>query len=105
MGSDAENKQGFCADVFARVNVIVCDRKAQSFRLGELHHAQSSGVLNESDTVFELGEIMSGQNAGRTHLEDITICDLTGTGMQDTIIAVHAYHQMLSSDKALTLSL
>ncbi|MEQ8677397.1 MAG: cyclodeaminase [Aggregatilineales bacterium] len=101
MGSDAENKQELDADVFARADVIVCDRKAQSFRLGELHHAQNAGVLDETATVLELGEITSGQKAGRTSDDEITICDLTGTGMQDTIIAVHAYHQLLEHGDAL----
>jgi ornithine cyclodeaminase/alanine dehydrogenase-like protein (mu-crystallin family) len=38
----------------------------------------------------ELGDIVSGAKTGRTSADDITICDLTGTGAQDTAIATHA---------------
>jgi ornithine cyclodeaminase len=37
----------------------------------------------------ELGEIIAGRR-GRTSDQEITICDLTGTGAQDTAIATHA---------------
>jgi ornithine cyclodeaminase len=38
----------------------------------------------------ELGEIIAGTKSGRRAESDITICDLTGTGAQDTAIATHA---------------
>ena len=38
----------------------------------------------------ELGELVAGQADGRTGPEQITICDLTGTGAQDTAIATLA---------------
>jgi ornithine cyclodeaminase len=40
--------------------------------------------------VDELGEIVAGLKPGRRSADEITICDLTGTGAQDTAIAVHA---------------
>ena len=91
MGSDAEEKNELAADVFARADVIVCDQRAQAFRLGELHHAREAGVLGDDADVIELGEITGGKRAGRRSQADITVCDLTGTGMQDTVIANRAY--------------
>jgi ornithine cyclodeaminase len=38
----------------------------------------------------ELGEIIAGSKTGRKSPDDITICDLTGTGAQDTAIATYA---------------
>ena len=38
----------------------------------------------------ELGEIVSDSRPGRRSQDDITICDLTGTGAQDTAIATFA---------------
>ena len=35
----------------------------------------------------ELGHVLNGKTPGRTSDEQITICDLTGTGAQDTAIA------------------
>ncbi len=41
-------------------------------------------------TIFELGEVTSGKVPGRQTENQITFCDLTGTGVQDTAIAVLA---------------
>ncbi len=105
MGSDAEHKKELDSAVFSKATQIVCDSKAQCLRLGELHHAYSAGVLNEATTIFELGEMTSGQQTGRKHDDDITICDLTGTGMQDTVIATYAYRQIVNNAEAMTLEL
>ncbi len=37
MGSDAEHKQEVFPEVFKQADLVVCDRKSQVFRLGELH--------------------------------------------------------------------
>ncbi|HTH77189.1 MAG TPA: ornithine cyclodeaminase family protein, partial [Trinickia sp.] len=43
------------------------------------------------ETTFpELGQIVAGVAQGRASADDITVCDLTGTGAQDTAIAVLA---------------
>lgn len=85
MGSDAEHKNELEPGVFARADRVVCDSRAQCLRLGELRSA-AAGVLS-ADDVTELGEIVSGQRPGREREEEITVCDLTGTGVQDTVIA------------------
>jgi ornithine cyclodeaminase len=92
MGSDAEHKQELFPDVFARADLVVCDRKAQVFRLGELHHAKEAGIITSEDQVIELGELTSGMKPGRDGDVQITICDLTGVGVQDTQIARLAFH-------------
>ena len=38
----------------------------------------------------ELGQIIAGQQPGRSDERQITVCDLTGTGAQDTAIATLA---------------
>lgn len=94
MGSDAEHKQELEAEVLAAADKVVCDTKAQCSRLGELHHALESGVLRDDRSVTELGDITSGQASGRDNERQITVCDLTGTGVQDTAIALFAYEEM-----------
>ena len=91
MGSDAEHKQELYADVFAQADLVACDRKAQVFRLGELHHAKVAGIITDEDQVIELGEMTSGKKPGSLDDDQITICDLTGVGAQDTQIARLAY--------------
>jgi len=91
MGADAEHKQELYPDVFAKADLVVCDRKAQVFRLGELHHAKDAGIITKEDQVIELGELTSGMAPGRQDDDQITICDLTGVGVQDTQIARLAY--------------
>jgi len=93
MGSDSENKQECEAGVFGKVDRICCDRKAQCVRLGELHHAIEEGVIGEDAEITELGELTLGVRPGRVREDEITICDLTGVGVQDTAIALMAYER------------
>ena len=91
MGSDAEEKQELAADVLKKADRFVCDTKAQCARLGELHHSIEQGYISADEPVIELGEVTSGKEKGRVNDQEITVCDLTGTGVQDTAIALYAY--------------
>ncbi|WP_338450662.1 cyclodeaminase [Niallia oryzisoli] len=96
MGSDAEDKQELEGNVIANSDRYVCDSKAQCIRLGELHHVVREGKMNKEDNVTELGEIIAGKSPGRINDHEVTVCDLTGTGVQDTAIALYSY-QMLEA--------
>ena len=89
MGSDQSGKNEIDPEALHRADLYVCDRVAQCAVLGELRSARERGYLTEFDPP-ELGEVISGSKPGRTSGEDITICDLTGTGAQDTAIATYA---------------
>lgn len=91
MGSDAEEKQELEAAVLAKADKYVADSKLQCARLGELHHAIEQGLISAEQPVKELGEIIAGKTAGRQNDEEITVCDLTGMGIQDTAIALYAF--------------
>jgi ornithine cyclodeaminase len=91
MGSDAEHKNEIEPAALARADVYVSDRVSQCARLGELHHAIAAGVVAADRDWPELGAIVAGTAAGRRAPGDVTICDLTGTGVQDTAIATLAY--------------
>lgn len=98
MGSDAEAKQELRADVLVAADILACDSRIQCARLGELHHALDAGMLANTESVAELGEIVAGQRPGREDDTQITVCDLTGTGMQDTVIARRAVRRLASND-------
>ena len=88
MGSDFPAKQELAPEVLAQADLVVVDRRAQCALLGELHHALEAGLLGDDSPVVELGEVTSGRKPGRTTAEQITVCDLTGTGVQDVAIAL-----------------
>lgn len=90
MGSDAEHKNELEPEVVARADPYVADSLAQTRRSGELHHAIRAGLVAAGATFPELGAVVVGRAPGRTRPEAITVCDLTGTGVQDTAIAVLA---------------
>jgi ornithine cyclodeaminase len=103
MGSDSEEKQELHAAVLGEADLIVCDRRSQCERLGELHHALVEGVLQPDDDIAELGDLTSGKRAGRTSDEQVTVCDLTGVGVQDTMIAVQAQRKALEKQMGLQI--
>lgn len=88
MGSDAPEKNEVEPAALANADLYVADRVSQCEKLGELRSAVETGVMT-AEGVTELGRIVAGA-PGRTSADQITICDLTGTGAQDTAIATHA---------------
>jgi ornithine cyclodeaminase len=93
MGTDSEHKQELFAEALGRADLLVCDSKRQSFRLGEFHNGLEAGVISEESPIVELGDLTSSREPGRRSDEQITICDLTGVGVQDTAIALLAYRK------------
>ena len=89
MGSDQGEKNEIDPQALARASAYICDRVSQCEKLGELRSAIATGLWDKG-TPAELGEVVAGRVTARTSPDDITICDLTGTGAQDTAIATHA---------------
>lgn len=89
MGSDQHEKNEIEPKALAAADLYVCDRVSQCAALGELRSALAAGVWR-GGTPPELGAVVAGQVQGRTGDDDVTICDLTGTGAQDTAIATLA---------------
>jgi ornithine cyclodeaminase len=93
MGADVPEKQELESAVLGRADRLVCDLKVQCFARGEFHHALEEGVIDRAADVTELGELTSGARAGRRRPDEITVCALTGVGVQDTAIALLAYER------------
>ena len=106
MGSDAEHKNEIEPVVIANAatgaGLYVADSLKQTRRLGELHHAMEAGLVAEAAAVPELGEVIAGRKPGRTRRDQITVADLTGTGIQDTAIAMLASARALAADAGTT---
>jgi ornithine cyclodeaminase len=90
MGSDQPAKNELDPACFTRADLYVADRASQTRLMGELRAALQAGTYAADVPVPELGQIIARPHLGRTSPDQITICDLTGTGAQDTAIATHA---------------
>lgn len=104
MGTDADYKTELAPDVIPVAGRYVCDSLAQCRRQGELRPAIAAGTVAPDKAFPELGQIIAGRAPGRSSPDEITICDLTGTGVQDTAIATLAYERALSADAGNTIS-
>ena len=91
MGSDAEQKNELDPFIIKECDLYIPDSLSQTRILGELHHAIKNNLVSSNENFYELGDVILDPNLGRKRKEDITVCDLTGTGVQDTAIARQAY--------------
>jgi ornithine cyclodeaminase len=87
LGSDGPDKQELDAAVLGRADRIIADSIDQCIQFGEIHHAVAQGVLSREQINGELGEVIQGRIPGRETDREITVCDLTGVGVQDAAIA------------------
>lgn len=99
MGADAEHKNEIAPAVLANVDLYVADRLSQTRLLGELHHALQANAVSDDTRFVELGQVVAGQRPGRSDDRQVTLCDLTGTGAQDTAIANLAFERALQAGK------
>ncbi len=86
MGSDQAGKTEIDPAALVAADTYVCDRVSQCEVSGELEAAILAGLTSDI-ALFELGDVIAGNKPGRSGDSDLTICDLTGTGAQDTAIA------------------
>lgn len=82
VGSDGAGKQELEPELLRRADVLVVDSLDQCRRLGELQHAP-----DQADRTVELGAVCAGRAPGRTGSAQLTVCDLTGVGVQDVAAA------------------
>ena len=91
MGSDAEQKNELDPLIIKACDLYIPDSLSQTKILGELNHAIHNSLVAPNEHYNELGDVILDPSLGRKTKDDVTICDLTGTGAQDTAIARHAY--------------
>jgi len=95
MGSDAEQKNELDPLIIKECDHYIPDSLAQTRILGELHHAIENNIVSSSKKYNELGNVILNPKLGRKDKDDITICDLTGTGVQDTAIARYTFNKAM----------
>jgi ornithine cyclodeaminase len=90
VGSDTPAKQELDAGILKKADVVVADSISQCLLRGEIFQAIQAGQVIQ-DELVELGRIISGDSAGRTSADQITVADLTGVAVQDIKIATAVY--------------
>jgi alanine dehydrogenase len=86
MGADGPGKAEIAVEELARVHVF-CDDWEQASHNGDLVHAVEAGAFGR-ERVTELGAVLTGDAAGRTGRDDITVFDSTGLAIQDLAIVI-----------------
>jgi ornithine cyclodeaminase len=99
VGSDTPGKQELDAACLAKADVVVVDRLSQCAKFGELSSAIAAGLMREEDVRGQLGEVVAGTKPGRSRDDEITVCDLTGVGFQDTAIAALAWKEKATASR------
>lgn len=90
VGSDVPEKQELESAILASADLVVADSIAQCQHRGEISHALRNQDV-QPDNLLELGHLVSGQSAGRTSDDQITVADLTGVAVQDIQIATAVF--------------
>jgi alanine dehydrogenase len=93
IGADAQGKQEIHPGVLKKSKVVI-DDWAQAVHSGEINVPFSKKELSEKDIHATLGELATGQKAGRTSDEEITVFDSTGLAIQDVSCAFIAYQSL-----------
>jgi ectoine utilization protein EutC len=97
LGSDGPHKQELDPHILAKADRLIADSIEQCIKLGEIHHAIKLELLKREEIDGELGQVVSGTIPGRQSANEITICDLTGVGVQDAYIAALAFEKANAS--------
>ena len=83
-GSDGPGKQELDPELLRRADLLVVDAREQALRLGELQHApdaaRSAGPSSSARSA-------PGRARAASSAEQLTVCDLTGVGVQDVAAA------------------
>jgi ornithine cyclodeaminase/alanine dehydrogenase len=93
VGADSPGKQEIDPSLMQAAK-IVADIKAQVIKVGESQHAIKQQLLQESNIYAELGQLVSGQVAGRSDATEIFVYDSTGTAIQDIAAAAFIYEKL-----------
>jgi len=105
LGSDGPDKQELDVQLLARADVVVADHLEQCAKKGEIHHALATGAIALGDVAGELGAVIEGRIPGRTSDEQVTVCDLTGVGVQDAAVGGLAFERARAAGRGSALEL
>jgi len=85
MGTDTQGKQELDVGFASRASLFT-DNVTQSVTIGEFQHAVAAG-LTAADAIVPLADVFAGTHPGRRSVDEITVYDGTGIGLQDLLAA------------------
>jgi alanine dehydrogenase len=104
MGADAAGKQELDPDILLAATVVIDDYD-QCVHSGEINVPWGEGLVDDGDLYGELGEIVTGDRAGRTADDGVTVFDSTGLAIQDVAAAHVVYEHAKADDEGTGFSL
>ncbi len=87
VGTGSPDKVELEPALLARADKLVADRVSQTERYGNLRQAMAAGAVTRGRVYAELGDLAAARLPGRETVNEITVADLTGVGVQDAAIA------------------
>jgi len=90
VGADSEGKQELEPALLA-ASTLVVDVLEQCAAIGELQHVLAAGLMTRDHVHAELADVVIGRRPGRTHEDEITVFDSSGTALQDVAAAIVVY--------------
>lgn len=94
VGADTKDKNELDPRILKRAKTYIADDISQCKVIGELRTALQTDNLQNMGNILELSDLIVNQPVTRSSSTDITVADLTGTGVQDTKIALYAYTKL-----------
>lgn len=95
IGADNAGKQELAPEFLAAAGRIIVDSRAQSEEFGELNNLRAAALSNPN--ILELGEVLETGEVPDS-ASGITICALTGLGVQDAAVAELSLELLAKSD-------
>ena len=91
IGADAAGKHELSDELLLDATIVIDDYE-QCTHSGEINVPWSEGVLGDDDIHAELGDIVVGDQSGRTAETGVTVFDSTGLAIQD-VAASHVVYE------------
>ena len=104
MGADAPGKHEIADDVLADATIVIDDYE-QCTHSGEINVPWSEGLLDDENLHAEIGAVVTGEAAGRTADDEVTVFDSTGLAIQDVAAAHVVYEHARENDIGTPFSL
>ena len=104
VGADNRGKQELEPELVASSTLVV-DVFEQCAEIGELQHVLAAGLMTREGVHAELADVVAGRRLGRTHDEEITVFDSSGTALQDVAAAILVYEKALANGEGTEVKL